>query len=261
LLVGALLTAPLIAVLYAAWGLMGLPCVPYDMFDLMARVLPGCVLTSGLAMLVTGIRTLDLGPTSVLAKAAEHALAIGGLFITGVIAGGVLFGVWRRVAGRRAYGVGVALGAMVGIAGALISLRVGQTATTPPIRSGVWSLGVFLRWGMAFAWADRRLTTAGVAGASATEPPAMPASAVGSPAAHAAAAPVSPHDASVERIDRRRFLIRLGGTTTGATPEPPRHAAPVVPRSRTGPRAAVRRAASTVPAPGSAAHRGSAASV
>ena len=37
LLVGALLTAPLIAVLYAAWGLIGLPFVPYDMFDLMAR--------------------------------------------------------------------------------------------------------------------------------------------------------------------------------------------------------------------------------
>src|SRR6266850_4566395 len=86
LLVGALLTAPLIAVLYAAWGLMGLPFGPYDMFDLMARVLPGRVITSGIDMMVTVIRTLDIGPTSVVAKAAEHALAIGGPCITGVIA-------------------------------------------------------------------------------------------------------------------------------------------------------------------------------
>jgi DMSO/TMAO reductase YedYZ molybdopterin-dependent catalytic subunit len=217
LLVGALLTAPLIAVLYAAWGLIGLPFVPYDMFDLMARVLPGRVITSGIDMMVTVIRTLDIGPTSVVAKAAEHALAIGGLFITGVIAGGVLFGVLRMVDVRRAYGVGFALGAIFGIAGALISLRVGQTATTPPILSGVWILGVFLLWGMAFAWAYRRLAIAGVAGASSTETPAMPASAAGSPAEQAAAEPVSPHDASVERIDRRRFLIRLGGTTAVIT--------------------------------------------
>lgn len=118
LLVGALLTAPLIAVLYAAWGLIGLPFVPYDMFDLMARVLPGRVITSGIDMMVTIIRTLDIGPTSVVAKAAEHALATGGLFITGVIAGGVLFGVLRMVDVRRAYGVGFALGAIFGIAGA-----------------------------------------------------------------------------------------------------------------------------------------------
>ena len=111
LLVGALLTAPLIAVLYAAWGLIGLPFVPYDMFDLMARVLPGRVITSGIDMMVTVIRTLDIGPTSVVAKAAEHALAIGGLFITGVIAGGVLFGVLRMVDVRRAYGVGFAASA------------------------------------------------------------------------------------------------------------------------------------------------------
>jgi len=217
LLVGARLTAALLAVVSAAWGLMGLPCVPSDMFDLMARVLPGRVITSGIDMMVTVMRTLDSGPTAVVAQAAEHALANGGLCITGVIAGGVRCGVWRRVDGRRADGVGCALGAIVGSAGALISRRVGQPATTPPLLSGGWLLGVFLRWGMAGAWADRRLAIAGVAGASSTATPALPASAAGSPAEPAVAAPVSPHDASGERIDRRRFLIRLGGTTAVIT--------------------------------------------
>ena len=90
----------------------------------MARVLPGRVITFGIDMMVTVIRTLDIGPTSVVAKAAEHALATGGLFITGVIAGGVLFGVLRMVDVRRAYGVGFALGAIFGIAGALITTGI-----------------------------------------------------------------------------------------------------------------------------------------
>src|SRR5262249_4965003 len=189
LLVGALLTAPLIAVLYAAWGLIGLPFVPYDMFDLMARVLPGRVITFGIDMMVTVIRTLDIGATSVVAKAAEHALAIGGRFITGVIAGGVLFRVLRMVGVSRAPGGGFSLGAICGIAGALISLHLDQTATTPPILSGVWILGVSLLWGMALAWAYLRLATAGVTGESSTETPAMPASAAGSPAEQAAVEP------------------------------------------------------------------------
>ena len=39
--VGAMLTAALIAVFYAAWKLAGLPFVPFDVFDWTTRVLPG----------------------------------------------------------------------------------------------------------------------------------------------------------------------------------------------------------------------------
>jgi hypothetical protein len=40
-LVGALLTAPLIGVMYLADQLGGLPFVPFDLFDWLTRVLPG----------------------------------------------------------------------------------------------------------------------------------------------------------------------------------------------------------------------------
>ena len=44
---GALLTAPLVAVSYLAWKVGGLPFAPFDIFDWMARALPGSVVTFG----------------------------------------------------------------------------------------------------------------------------------------------------------------------------------------------------------------------
>jgi hypothetical protein len=43
-LVAAMLTAALISVFYLAWKVVGLPFVPFDAFDWMARILPGQVL-------------------------------------------------------------------------------------------------------------------------------------------------------------------------------------------------------------------------
>lgn len=94
-LVGAMLTAALIAVFYAGWQLAGLPFVPFDVFDWVARVLPGRVIAFGIGSMVAVIRALNLGPTSVVAKMAEQAMGITGLFVTGVVAGAVLFALLR----------------------------------------------------------------------------------------------------------------------------------------------------------------------
>jgi hypothetical protein len=88
-LVGAMLTAALIAIFYPAWRLAGLPFVAFDVFDWMARILPGSVITYGIDTLVRVIRALDLGATAEAAKTAEKAMAIAGMFITGVITGAV----------------------------------------------------------------------------------------------------------------------------------------------------------------------------
>jgi hypothetical protein len=47
-LIGALLSAPLIAVSYLVWKLGGLPFVPFELFDWIARELPGSVVTIGI---------------------------------------------------------------------------------------------------------------------------------------------------------------------------------------------------------------------
>src|ERR1700731_5452370 len=86
-LIAAMLTASLIAVFYLAWKVAGFPFVPFDVFDWMTRILPGQVLAAGISAMVTVIRALNLGPTAAGAKAAEHAMAIAGMFFTGIFAG------------------------------------------------------------------------------------------------------------------------------------------------------------------------------
>jgi DMSO/TMAO reductase YedYZ molybdopterin-dependent catalytic subunit len=180
-MVGVMLTASLIAVFYLAWRLAGLPFVAFDVFDWMARTLPGYVIAFGIDAMVSVIRALHLGPISEVAKTAEKAMAIVGLLVTGAIAGAVLFALLRAFRGNYPCLFGVVVGAAVGAPVTLISHSVTQTATAGPIISAVWILAAFLIWGAALGWCYRRLS------ALWTE--------------------------DVARINRRRFLIRLGGAT------------------------------------------------
>ena len=92
---GAMLTAALIGVLYLARQVAGLPFVPFDFFDWIARTLPGPTITFGIDTMVGIIRGFDLGETSTVAKIAEQIMAIGGLWIAGILAGAALFA-WMR---------------------------------------------------------------------------------------------------------------------------------------------------------------------
>ena len=94
-LVGALLSAPLVATSYLGWKLGGLPFVPFDLFDWIARELPGSVVTIGIDSTVTILRALHVGSTAAAAKTAEQAMAIAVFFAAGVVSGSVLFGVLR----------------------------------------------------------------------------------------------------------------------------------------------------------------------
>jgi DMSO/TMAO reductase YedYZ molybdopterin-dependent catalytic subunit len=183
--VGAMLMASLIAVFYLAWRLAGLPFVAFDVFDWLARTLPGSVITFGINAIVSVIRALHLGPTAETAKIAEKTIAIVGLLVVGAISGAVLFAFLRAFRGNYAPLFGAVIGAAVGAPVALISRSVGQTATAGPITSAVWILAAFVIWGAVLGWSYRRLRAVGATEAA--------------------------------RIDRRRFLIRLGGATAVIT--------------------------------------------
>ena len=230
-LVGAMLTAALIAVFYAAWKLAGLPFVPFDVFDWMTRVLPGPVIGFGIHSMVTVIRALHLGPTSVVAKAVEQAMGIAGLFVTGIVGGAVLFGILRVFRGRYAYPLGVALGIAVGVPVLLINRHVGQTATVAPLVRAIWILVAFLAWGLAFGWVYRRLLTTGTVTAAWRGRPALAsrghpglassahdtADATEAQGQDTLATMARLQETSAERINRRRFLVRLGGATATIT--------------------------------------------
>src|SRR5262249_20051855 len=164
--VGMMLMASLIAVFYLAWRLAGLPFVAFDVFDWMARALPGSIITFGIDAIVSFIRALNLGPTAEVAKTAEKTMAIAGLLVAGAIAGALLFSLLHVFRGKYAYLFGVVIGAAIGAPVALISRSVSQTATTGPIIGGAWILGAFLIWGAALGWSYLRLSAAGAAEAA-----------------------------------------------------------------------------------------------
>jgi DMSO/TMAO reductase YedYZ molybdopterin-dependent catalytic subunit len=194
----AMVTMALIAVLFFGWTVIGLPFAPFDVFDWLTRVLPGPVIASGIHTMVAVIRGLHLGPTATTAKAAEQAMGIVSLFLTGFVAGMILFGIVRAFHCRYARGLGLAFGLAIGMPVALINHQVGRTATTPQPANVVWLLAVFVVWGLALGRAWQRLIPSADAST-------VPASEGGEQAV------------SAERIDRRKFLVRLGGTTATIT--------------------------------------------
>jgi DMSO/TMAO reductase YedYZ molybdopterin-dependent catalytic subunit len=189
-LAGALFTAPVIAIFYLAEQLVGLPFLPFDIFDWLARHLPGRVITFGIDTMVAVIRGLQLGPTASAAKKAEQSLAIGGVFVAGIVIGAIFFAVLRRRPVRAAWIPGLVLGAVVGVIALLISLSVRTTGTTAPLLGALWILLLALAWGAALGWTNDRLTTTGVGGAA---------------------------ELALAKLGRRRFLLQLGGSAVAIT--------------------------------------------
>jgi DMSO/TMAO reductase YedYZ molybdopterin-dependent catalytic subunit len=196
-LVAALLTASLISVFYLAWKVAGLPFIPFDVFDWTTRILPGQVLAVGIGAMVTVIRALNLGPTAAAAKTAEHAMAIAGMFFGGLTAGTILFYITRALDGRYARTLGLALGIAMGVPVGLISHTVGQTSSTGPGWSAVWILGAISLWGATLGGTYQKIL--------------LGAGPIAGRTAQLAA------EGNVVRVDRRRFLVRLGGATAAVT--------------------------------------------
>jgi hypothetical protein len=156
-LIGVFLTAALIAVLYLADQALGLPLVMYDLFDWLARVLPGDIITRVIDLMVEAIDRTNVGETSSTAKTIENALAIVTFFSGGVITSAALFAVLRRydiqLTGSVVYLPGVIAAAIIAVPMILISRDVNITATAPESVSTLWLAAAFVVWGALASWA------------------------------------------------------------------------------------------------------------
>ena len=156
-LVGALLTAALMGLLYLADQGAGLPLVMYDLFDWLARVLPGEVITRVIELMVEVIERADVGETSSTAKTIENVLAMVTFFFGGVTTSAVLFAVlrhyriWLRDIVR--FIPGLLAGLITAVPMILISRHVNITATAPQDAGTLWLLAAFLGWGALLSWA------------------------------------------------------------------------------------------------------------
>jgi hypothetical protein len=77
-------------IMFAADELVGLPFLPYDLFDWVTRVLPGPIVTFGIDMMIDTMRLLNISG-AYAAKTAEKAISIIQFFLMEVVAGGLFF--------------------------------------------------------------------------------------------------------------------------------------------------------------------------
>ena len=86
ILVGALLAAALMSVMYLANQLAGLPFAPFALFDWVTRVLPGPLVTFGIDTMISVLRGIGVNVADT-AKTAERVIALSQFFVGGIVAG------------------------------------------------------------------------------------------------------------------------------------------------------------------------------
>jgi len=145
-LFGALTGLPLAALFYLGQTLAGLPFIPFDLFDWLARVLPGQVVTLGIDSMVETIRFLNVGSVSETAKTAEQMMA---LFLFMALAAAV--GLIIALVLRRPSQSGAQTGAAAGLALLFLFVVVWFSLApgNSPLLALAWVGALTVGWGAA----------------------------------------------------------------------------------------------------------------
>jgi DMSO/TMAO reductase YedYZ molybdopterin-dependent catalytic subunit len=143
-LLGGLTAVVLIALTYLGNQLFGFPFVPFDIFDWMARHLPGGLINFVIDTMVKVITALRLGPTASTAKLVEETIALVQFVILGILIGLILWIIGRRRPDKLVLS-GMLAGAVV-CAGIIFI----ETTLQYPSSAGMLTLGwlalIFLGW-------------------------------------------------------------------------------------------------------------------
>ena len=206
---GALLSAPLLGIMFLADKLLDLPFVPFALFDWIATVTPGPMITFGIDLMIEGLLLFNLSVADA-AKTSEQVAAVILVFGIGVAASAIFFALLRfrpvESAGFQGGWLasffsqplpGLIVGLIVGLPLTAISLPMGQS-TMNPVVTFVVLMVLFLVWGLAVGYLRRRLALA-------------------QPGEELEEITVDGEVRSVSVINRRQFLVRLGATTATLT--------------------------------------------
>jgi DMSO/TMAO reductase YedYZ molybdopterin-dependent catalytic subunit len=191
-LVGALITAPLIVLMYLGQQILGQPFPPFEVFNWISGILPGPVITFGIDLMIDAMLLLGINVANT-AKIAEQGMAVLLFYLSGIIAVAIFFLILNRLQIKVDLLAGMVMGILFGLPVAVISTG-GEGSAIPSIIGLLWLLVLFLGWGMTVSWAYQRLFRV-------EQPEEIEEADI----------------RSVERIDRRQFLITLGGTAAAIT--------------------------------------------
>ena len=155
-LVGGITSLPVAALLYLGSQLADLPFVPFDVFDWLARALPGDIITAGIDTIVGLIALFNLGNTSQSAKIIEQIMAIL-IFILG----GALFGIIVAWAIESKSRTNTLSGAFVGFFAYLFVLMIELllVGLNQSFTGLIWLAIIFIGWGIVLSGVLVRLTS------------------------------------------------------------------------------------------------------
>ncbi|HEY4718710.1 MAG TPA: molybdopterin-dependent oxidoreductase [Anaerolineales bacterium] len=164
---GILSSLTLIGLLSLGDSLFGFPFVPFDIFDWMARSLPGWLIGTVISTMVAAIRFFQgffpIGDISTTAKLAEQAIALVQL-----VAGGAVFGALLGWQARKPKRDLVLFGQIGGLFLLAVTLFVEISLGSAQLSAfaAVWLALLFVGWGWGLAWLIQRFPQ--------TEAPASP---------------------------------------------------------------------------------------
>ena len=145
ILYGFLSSLMVMAIAYLGHAFFGLPFFPFDLFDWLARHLPGALIEANIRTMVLIIPALHLGPTDTTAKLIEQIQSLWMIAGWGIIAGLIL-----TLFVRRSSLAGMYAGLLVGIVSWLGCMAVEISLVSPLnglIISAAWFLILFVAWG------------------------------------------------------------------------------------------------------------------
>jgi DMSO/TMAO reductase YedYZ molybdopterin-dependent catalytic subunit len=200
ILVGALLGVALIALLFAGEALFTLPNVPLAIMDTLPNILPVDLLNFGKESMISVLTTLNIGRLDTVAKTAEAVIGssvLFGLFVVGTAA------LYAGTRNSKDSGIGRRIGLIGGLVlGVILALMYVALPTTQFERSGlglivaaVYIIAIVTGFAYAAGYIADRLGM-------------LPAGAASGEVAASA---------SATQLDRRQFLVRVGGTTATLT--------------------------------------------
>ena len=204
LLIGLLLDIPLVAILSFGLVAFGTTFLPFNLFDIVSKVLPGKIVITTIELMVKAIRGLNLGSTDTAAKTAERMMAIILFSVIALILSELFIAITRRASDNQRKTILWGLGFGV-IAAVLALLLASQDQTSLSfVTNGLWLAVVFVVWGLAHGLVLARLERI-----ETLHRPLAVASDAGSATPVSTPAVVSP----AESLSRRQFLAEVGGAS------------------------------------------------
>ena len=168
-LLGVLTGVPALVVMgFVRLGIR-IPFAPFSLFDLLARILPGRLISGGIDLMV---RALQFAGVSQVSRTAKQVERISGILLFLLVLGliGVMLAATRRgrngvTAGIRA---GIVAGALLAAAMLVVEAILGFRGTSAPVAAASFLL-IFMGWGAVLGQLLRPETTRGSTGEAAAE--------------------------------------------------------------------------------------------